>query len=622
MANPVNDQSKSNQPISTEPENGPKSKLLVSRAVTGLRLRTKFLLSMLLVSAALTTTTLFVVRLTVQRQVRSQIQRDLANSVLTFQDFQSQREKTLASSAQLLADLPTVRALMTTRDRATIQDASGGIWKLTGSDLFVLADPGSNIMALHVAGPGPTLATAADSLRTSLRSGKSTGWWYSNQHLYEVFVQPIYFGGPAENRLLGSLVVGYEINVRLAQDIGRVAASQVAFRYGGELVESNLSEAQEADLGKQFQSFPPAGTVHEPLSLRVGGERFLATSVLLSPEAAQPVQLVVLKSVDQATSFLDSLNRVLVVLGLLAVLGGSLLVFVISHTFTRPLANLVGGVRALAQGNYSFPLDSQGGDEVAEVSAAFDRMRLSLQKSRQQLIESERLATIGRMASSISHDLRHSLASIVANGEFLCESHLNSTQREELYTEILTAVTQMTDMIESLLEFSRTRESLRPTFGNLQKTLQYSVQVIRTHPEYQAIRIDLTTEGNSEGWFDARKMERVFHNLLLNACEAVPKVGGVVDLHLRQIHDGVELRVCDNGSGVAPEIRDQLFQPFVSHGKENGTGMGLTVVQKIVQDHGGDVMVERTSSKGTIFQLVLPLTTQAGNLPPVRETVT
>ena len=128
------------------------------------------------------------------------------------------------------------------------------------------------------------------------------------------------------------------------------------------------------------------------------------------------VRLVVLKSVDQATGFLGDLNRVLLVLGLLAVVGGSLLVFLISHTFTRPLANLVEGVRALGQGNYSFPLDSQGGDEVAEVSAAFDGMRISLQKSRQQLIESERLATIGRMASSISHDLRHSLASIVAHG--------------------------------------------------------------------------------------------------------------------------------------------------------------------------------------------------------------
>ena len=599
-----------------------KASLLGSNGVGGVRLRTKFLLSMLLVSAALTTTTLLVVRLTVQNQVRREIESGLGNSVLTFQDFQRQREDTLAHSAQLLADLPNVRALMTTRDHATIQDASSSIWRLAGSDLFVLADPSANIMAMHVSGPGPSTETVAEAVRASLQSGKSTGWWYGNQHLYEVFVQPIYFGGPSENRLLGALAIGYEINQPLAQDIARVAASQVAFRYGDRVVESTLSNPQETDLQQQFGAFSTDGPLHQPVALKVGNERFLATSVLLSPEAAQPVRLVVLKSVDQATGFLDDLNRVLLVLGLLAVLGGSLLVFLISHTFTRPLANLVEGVRALGQGNYSFPLDSRGGDEVAEVSAAFDGMRISLQKSRQQLIESERLATIGRMASSISHDLRHSLSSIVANGEFLCESHLNGNQREELYSEILTAVTQMTEMIESLLEFSRTRESLRPAFGNLQKTLQYSVQVIRTHPEYQGIRIDLDCQGNSEGWFDARKMERVFHNLLLNACEAVPKTGGRIDLYLRQIHDEVELRVCDNGPGIASAIRDQLFQPFVSYGKENGTGMGLTVVQKIVQDHGGDITVESSSKSGTVFQVIRPLVAPSGTLPPVREAVT
>ena len=597
------------------------SKLLEGRGVAGLRLRTKFLLSMLLVLAALTTTTLLVVRLTVQDQVRRDIQSGLGNSVLTFQDFQRQREETLARSAQLLADLPNVRALMTTRDRATIQDASGSTWRLAGSDLFVLADASANIMAMHVSGPGPTTEAVSESLRASLRSGKSPSWWYGNQHLYEVFVQPIYFGGAAENRLLGTLAIGYEINDRLAQDISRVAASQVAFRYGDRVVESTLPEAQETELQRLFGSFAQDAAVKDPVALQVGKEHFLATSVLLSPEGVQPVRLVVLKSVDRATGFLDDLNRVLLALDLIAVLGGSLMVFLISHTFTRPLANLVQGVRALEQGDYGYPLDSRGGDEVAEVSAAFDRMRVSLQRSQQQLIESERLATIGRMASSISHDLRHSLASIVANGEFLCESHLTSKQREELYGEVLTAVTQMTDMIESLLEFSRTRESLRLAFGNLQKTLQYSVQVIRTHPEYQGIRIDLSCEGNAEGWFDARKMERVFHNLLLNACEAVPKQGGRIDLSLRETNGGVELQVSDNGPGVAPAVKDQLFQPFVSFGKENGTGMGLTVVQKIVQDHGGDVTVLRSSTSGAVFQVVLPLTATANNLSSVRETV-
>src|SRR5207302_18849 len=82
------------------------------------------------------------------------------------------------------------------------------------------------------------------------------------------------------------------------------------------------------------------------------------------------------------------------------------------------------GVRALARGDFSFPLTTTGGDEVAEVSEAFGRMRGNLLKTQRNLLESERLATIGRMASSISHDLRHSLAAIVANAEFLCEAGL------------------------------------------------------------------------------------------------------------------------------------------------------------------------------------------------------
>ena len=127
-------------------------------------------------------------------------------------------------------------------------------------------------------------------------------------------------------------------------------------------------------------------------------------------------------------------------------------------------------MRALEKGDFTYALDARGGDEAAEVTGAFNRMRSSLRKTQQELLEAERLATIGRMASSISHDLRHSLAAIVANAEFLCESRLSSDQREELYQEIRAAVNQMTDLIDSLLEFSRTRESLHPTYGECSET--------------------------------------------------------------------------------------------------------------------------------------------------------
>ena len=571
-----------------------------------LRMRTKFLLSMLLISAGLTCTSLLLVRHSVQKQVKKEIFADLQNSVSTFQNFQRERELTLAHSADLLADLPNLRALMTTQHEATIQDASSDLWRLAGSDLFVLADRTGRVVALHTASPGLTREMAQDSFAKSVSNQSLVHWWFGGQHLYEVFLQPIYFGAAAENRLLGFLVIGHEIDDRLASQVSRIAASQVAFCYGSSIVKTTLTPVQESDLNRQGVLQSPSGAAG-PEEIQLGDERFLITSLELAGAKNPSVRLSVLKSYDQATAFLDSLNRLLLALGLAAVLVGSALVFFISHTFTRPLGNLVEGVRALEKGDFTYALDAHGGDEAAEVTGAFNRMRSSLRKTQQELLEAERLATIGRMASSISHDLRHSLAAIVANAEFLCESRLSSEQREELYQEVRVAVNQMTDLIDSLLEFSRTRESLRPTYGNVRDSAERVAQTIRVHPEFHQVRITVSQEGNSSGWFDPKKLERALYNLLLNACEAVVPEEGIINLGLTEVRGGVELRVSDNGRGIPELIRGQLFEPFISHGKENGTGLGLTVVQKIVQDHGGDVTVEKTSAAGTVFRLFLPL---------------
>jgi signal transduction histidine kinase len=571
-----------------------------------LRMRTKFLLSMLLISAGLTCTSLLLVRHSVQKQVRQEIFADLRNSVSTFQNFQRERELTLTHSAELLADVPNLRALMTTQHEATIQDASSALWRLAGSDLFLLADRTGRVVALHTASPGLTREMAQQSLAGTLSDESSGQWWFGGQHLYEVFLRPIYFGPAKENRLLGFLAVGYEIDDRLTSQVGRIAASQVAFYYGDAVVKSTLTPVQEPELERQ-RVLRSQGETAGPEEIQLGEERFLMTSLELAGGKNPSVRLIVLKSYDQATVFLDSLNRLLLALGLAAVLGGSALVFFISHTFTRPLGNLVEGVRALEQGDFSYALDARGGDEVAEVTRAFNRMRDSLRKTQQELLEAERLATIGRMASSISHDLRHSLAAIVANAEFLCESRLSSDQREELYQEVRVAVNQMTDLIDSLLEFSRTRESLRPTYGNVKDSVERVIAAIRSHPEFHPVHITLRQEGSSAGWFDPRKLERVLYNLLLNSCEAVVLESGRIHVDLNEVRGGVEIRVSDNGRGIPEMIRGQLFEPFISSGKENGTGLGLTVVQKIVQDHGGEVIVEKTSAEGTVFRVLLPL---------------
>lgn len=577
------------------------------------RLRTKFLLSMVLVTAGLTSLSLLLVRRTMQSQVLDGIYSDLQNSVTTFQSFQHEQEVTLSRSADLIADLPNTRALMTTHDEATIQDGSEALWRLAGSDLFVLADPTGKIAALHTNAQGFTHEMAQSSLSALLQHHER--WWFGAGHLYEVFLKPVYFGPAADNRLLGFMVVGYEIDSRVASQIGRIANSKVAFSYEGTIDTSTLPQDLSQELAAK--GFPQQSI--QPRSVQLGEERFLETTVDLTPEGPPDVRLTVLKSYDQATAKLQKLNRLLLGLGILAVVLGSVLVFLISDTFTRPLSSLLAGVAALEKGDFRYPLKTDGKDEAAELSRAFDTMRESLLKSQQNLLESERLATIGRMANSISHDLRHSLAAIVANAEFLSERDLSPDQRDELYKEVQLGVHRMTELIDSLLEFSRTRASLRPTYGNVRTAVDNAVQALRSNPEFHNTRIEIRQQGSAEGWFDHRKLERVFFNLLLNGCEAMPNRSGSITIELDDDGSRIDVRVSDSGRGIPEPIRNTLFEPFVSQGKENGTGLGLTVVQKIIQDHGGDIEIERTSPEGTLFHLAIPHPATLGKTTDTRD---
>jgi signal transduction histidine kinase len=132
------------------------------------------------------------------------------------------------------------------------------------------------------------------------------------------------------------------------------------------------------------------------------------------------------------------------------------------------------------------------------------------------------------------------------------------------------------------------------------------MQAVRLHPRHQGTLIEVHSHGQSSAWFDSRKLERALYNLLLNACEAASSNEGRVQVTVQRKETSVIIEVADNGPGIAEPIRDKLFHPFVSFGKQNGTGLGLTVVQKIVQDHGGEIVMERTADNLTVFRITIP----------------
>jgi signal transduction histidine kinase len=567
-------------------------------------LKTKFMLSLALISALLTWTTLLLVQYRVQLHVRDEIGQGLRNSVTTFQSLQQQRELTLERSAALLATLPPLKAVMTSQDIPTIQDASGTFWELAGSQLFVLADRSGRVAALHTGTAGFTQADAQASILHSLKNGAARDWWFGDGRLFEVFLQRIYFGSPEDETPIGILAVGYEIDNAVAADVSRVASSQVAFLYDKSIVVTTVPSADREEIANRLNTLTATGPA--PREIQLGSERFLATSVRLSSENSAPVTLTVLRSFDEATAFLQSLNRWIIITGIAAVLAGGALVFFVATTFTRPLAQLVSGVQALEEGNFTYPLKVRGHDEVSSLTAAFHRMRLRLQQTQRQLLDAERLATIGRMASTISHDLRHPLSAILAYAEFLTERDLSDAQRSDFYEEIRIAVNRMMDEISSLLGFSKQEEPLRLEHGPVDEVIEHAINTVRVRPDFSSISISFTHDDECSGWFDPRKLERVILNLLFNACEAVSAGSGRIEVSSRATGSGVEIRVSDNGTGIPESIRESLFQPFVSHGKEKGIGLGLTVVQKIMQDHGGEVRVESTGPQGSTFTLFFP----------------
>ena len=165
----------------------------------------------------------------------------------------------------------------------------------------------------------------------------------------------------------------------------------------------------------------------------------------------------------------------------------------------------------------------------------------------------------------------------------------------------------MTELIESLLIFSRTGRAVQLSYEALPILAERAIALLRTHPDAQQVSIALGTMPWIECWLDAKKIERAIYNLLLNACHAA-KFGSEqpqVTLCLEEDSEWITAEIEDNGAGVSASVEVTMFQPFFSEGKHGGSGLGLTLANRIAQEHGGSVTLKASKPGRTIFKLAL-----------------
>jgi signal transduction histidine kinase len=236
-----------------------------------------------------------------------------------------------------------------------------------------------------------------------------------------------------------------------------------------------------------------------------------------------------------------------------------------------------------------------------------DLRKESQPRAQSQLIEAERMSAIGRMACSISHDMRHSLTAIYANAEFLERRDICVSARAGLLLEIQEAVLAMTERLDSLLQFGCSGRKNSLVREPVSSVVERAVAAVKFHPDGQNVPITVGKLPSVKAVIDARNLESAIYNLLLNACQAAKRSTGVpeVQVQLTDVDERIYITILDNGPGIPASIGKTLFEPFVTAGKPNGTGLGLTLARRIAEEHGGSVWIEESNQEWTVFTLSL-----------------
>lgn len=263
----------------------------------------------------------------------------------------------------------------------------------------------------------------------------------------------------------------------------------------------------------------------------------------------------------------------------------------------------------------AFPEDDRR-DEVKALSRRVhslledvDRAHEELEESREHLIQSEKLAMVGKLAASVAHSIRNPLTSVKMR-LFSLERSLNlaPTQRED-FEVIAEEIGHIDTIVGNFLEFSRPPKlKMQPV--SLSDVVDMALQLLRHRLESYGVRVDVERQGRlPKTSLDPDQMKEVLVNLLLNACEAMGEGG-----HIRIVEESgmmgdqgfvVLVRIKDNGPGIPEQIRERIFEPFFST-KEDGSGLGLAIAKRILQDHKGWIHVHSKPGQGTTFVVGLP----------------
>ena len=602
--------------------------------------RAKVLLPMPIVMFLLLAVTVWVVN----RQITQQMLRDakltLSKAKTTVLTLQDKRRESLLATGQLLAKQPKYRSALQKEDESTVNDTLGHVLLDTGVDVVMFTPYNENAAPSHA----PFLERRTDlkislaefekatlpAVRYAVEGVATNDTIQLSDRLYEVVSIPVVANDGENSARYGVLTLGSEIGPKVVSEVKRVTDSLIELLASGSV---SPSSSQLSEPGETFVELFKNLTVKaggkdlpsDPIPRVFRGQNFFCSAGFFpSLSDDRSLGYLLLNPYDEPLNALENTRLAIIGVSLLAIVIGSVVVWLVVSRATHPLEELRDSAEAVGQGDFSRRVKVRSRDECGQLAQVFNQMTENVKQSREelqltvdtlrttqaQLIQSEKLSGIGEFVAGVAHELNNPLTSVLGFSELLAADNLDPRHKRYL-DRVQKSAERCQKIVQALLSFARRHKPERKAVcvnSLIEAALEILTYQLRTS------NIQVTTQLDPRlplAMVDPHQIQQVFLNLINNARQAIeahlPK--GWIKITSSANGQVVRVTVQDSGPGITPENLSKIFDPFFTT-KElgKGTGLGLSLCYGIIREHGGTILPRSQPGEGATFIIELPIT--------------
>lgn len=455
--------------------------------------------------------------------------------------------------------------------------------------------------------------------------------------LFHGVVEPIYdlsrSDNPSQDDILGYIMCGFQldsgfirniVNLETSdgdtyQGIGEIYVSFISPDW--QILASNISASRDSEFKDEImtnfqQHLTESNQYNSTFNFHCQGEEMSGFYWAMKDAAGETVayQLLLTSKTEATKAFLSNLIATIYIIGAITLLFGFVVGYFTSKSVTKPVDVLVNAANELSHGNLEYKIQYRSNDEMGFLSTTMEMMRESILKRIQQiqslqdeLIQKEKLASIGSVASAINHEIRNQLSFGMA-AELIRQKHPNDDQVQTYTQMILDARDYILRMLDDIRNFARANQKVEYSreSKSLNETLERTIAFCRFDKELKHVEINEDYDDIGDVFCDHQRVGQVVINLIRNGGHAMEKEG-TLHIRLHSNEDRAVIEVEDHGCGIPEENLDRIWESFFSTKGDKGLGLGLDICKKIIEDHDGKIYCQSEVGKGTTFFVELPL---------------